>query len=142
MTNYRLPYEPTTNDPATVNQLWKDPDWECPRCHANSGTGNWVSAQPSPLQSGATERAAIMEISRTCGDRSLSEIDLRVKIIGICHGVLVPQLSGNSGEMKGPPKVFPRCKCGGVATTNASGDITRTCIRCGAIVKPTTEKQG
>ena len=36
---------------------------------------------------------------------------------------------------------FPRCKCGGVAVANASGDLTRTCIHCGAIVAPTQEKQ-
>lgn len=31
---------------------------------------------------------------------------------------------------------WPRCeKCGGVAVSNASGDITRTCIHCGSIVK-------
>ena len=32
-------------------------------------------------------------------------------------------------------KQWPRCTCGGVAVSNASGDITRTCIRCGKIVK-------
>lgn len=33
--------------------------------------------------------------------------------------------------------LWPRCsKCGGVAVTNASGDATRTCIRCGGIVHP------
>lgn len=31
---------------------------------------------------------------------------------------------------------FPPCRCGGAAVGNASGDITRTCIRCGAIVLP------
>lgn len=31
---------------------------------------------------------------------------------------------------------WPKCECGGVAAVNASGDITRTCIRCGSIVKP------
>lgn len=31
---------------------------------------------------------------------------------------------------------WPRCECGGVAVPNASGDITRTCIRCGKIVPP------
>lgn len=35
-----------------------------------------------------------------------------------------------------PARVFPRCECGGIATDNASGDITRTCIRCGGIVYP------
>lgn len=30
---------------------------------------------------------------------------------------------------------WPRCECGGVAVSNASDDLTRTCIRCGAIVK-------
>jgi len=30
---------------------------------------------------------------------------------------------------------WPRCKCGGAAVTNASGDLTRTCIRCGKIVR-------
>ena len=30
---------------------------------------------------------------------------------------------------------WPRCDCGGIAVTNASGDITRTCIRCGKIVR-------
>jgi len=35
-------------------------------------------------------REQIKAISRTAGDRSLSEIDLRVKIIGLCHEVLVP----------------------------------------------------
>ena len=33
------------------------------------------------------------------------------------------------------PGIWPKCTCGGVAVTNASGDITRTCIRCGKIVK-------
>ncbi len=33
------------------------------------------------------------------------------------------------------PTAWPRCECGGVATTNASDDITRTCIRCGGIVQ-------
>lgn len=31
---------------------------------------------------------------------------------------------------------WPKCQCGGVAVTNASGEITRTCIRCGRIVRP------
>lgn len=31
---------------------------------------------------------------------------------------------------------WPKCECGGVATSNGSGDITRTCIRCGEIIKP------
>ena len=30
---------------------------------------------------------------------------------------------------------WPPCKCGGVAVSNASGELTRTCIRCGAIVR-------
>jgi hypothetical protein len=34
------------------------------------------------------------------------------------------------------PNSFPKCECGGIALDNASGDITRTCIRCGRIVKP------
>jgi len=31
---------------------------------------------------------------------------------------------------------WPRCQCGGIAVDNSSGNITRTCIRCGAIVRP------
>lgn len=31
---------------------------------------------------------------------------------------------------------WPKCRCGGVAVYNASGDISRTCIRCGSIVNP------
>lgn len=31
---------------------------------------------------------------------------------------------------------WPKCECGGVAVYNASGDISRSCIRCGSIVKP------
>jgi len=34
MNDYHPTYEPTTTDPATINQLWKDPDWTCPRCRA------------------------------------------------------------------------------------------------------------
>ncbi len=33
---------------------------------------------------------------------------------------------------------WPLCDCGGIATSNASGDITRTCIRCGKIVRQLT----
>jgi hypothetical protein len=33
-------------------------------------------------------------------------------------------------------KTWPKCVCGGIAVDNASGDITRTCIRCGSIIKP------
>jgi hypothetical protein len=38
-------------------------------------------------------------------------------------------------QSQGNPDVWPRCVCGGVAVSNASGDLTRTCIRCGKIVK-------
>ncbi len=27
-------YQPTTTDPVTLNALWHDPDWDCPRCNA------------------------------------------------------------------------------------------------------------
>jgi len=36
---------------------------------------------------------------------------------------------------------FPKCMCGGIAVTNASGDITRTCIRCGSVVFPIARKE-
>ena len=33
-------------------------------------------------------REALKQISMTCGDRSNTETDLRVKIIGVCHAAL------------------------------------------------------
>ena len=27
-------YQLTTTDPVILNALWKDPDWQCPRCKA------------------------------------------------------------------------------------------------------------
>lgn len=35
-----------------------------------------------------------------------------------------------------PAPIWPRCECGGVGTINASGGITRTCIRCGKTIQP------
>ncbi len=51
-----------------------------------------------------------------------------IALAGIDKAQLARQLEANAR--------FPPCKCGGVAVGNASGDITRTCIRCGAIVRP------
>jgi len=39
------------------------------------------------------------------------------------------------------PSVWPKCRCGGIAVDNASGGITRTCIRCGAIVNPLSAEE-
>jgi hypothetical protein len=36
---------------------------------------------------------------------------------------------------------FPKCECGGIGVSNASGDITRTCIRCGAVIGPTARSR-
>src|ERR1700733_11147365 len=49
-------------------------------------------------------------------------------------------ITGGNGSRRnlmdnGVEPKWPRCKCGGAAVTNASGDLTRTCIRCGKIVR-------
>ena len=82
----------------------------------------------------------IIAISTTAGNRSLSEMELRAKIIGVCHSALQP--SRVQSGATDSARTWPKCRCGGVVVTNASDDITRTCIRCGAIVKPAPQLSG
>ena len=55
-----------TSDAATIEQLWKDPDWICPRCH-------WTNF-------------AIRERCRNCGfDSALVSGDCYFPVAGDAH---------------------------------------------------------